>query len=375
MEESKVNFENVLALLNMVDDTSDTVDDDNSDIIESSQSTPRNLRSSASKVVDGGVASIAAFTNMFKQMITNKRDERVERESVPKVINCLVKVLSGMYRTLSNHGKHIKEIFEQLKSEKTDREKLLEQIQKKFEDMERKDRESLENIINEKVEKTEAVLEKKIDEEIEKRNTENKEFIINHIKEQKDNLEELCDRKLKDLETKCDEGRQREMKGTLIISSPERGQIRTEAEHRRRDWEDGSHGVESDLDMVIRMVYEKTGVWIPHCDVSACHRFGKARSHSYVLQIWNRKQYSAWEALSWMMLTGKGYSDKNIFINFMLTARRTELSKQVRMAKKDRKIAKYSIDQNGKIWIKKIGSDNDFYTVSSMEDLENFIAS
>ena len=72
-----------------------------------------------------------------------------------------------------------------------------------------------------------------------------------------------------------------------------------------------------------------------------------------------------------MMLTGKGYSDKNIFINFMLTARRTELSKQVRMAKKDRKIAKYSIDQNGKIWIKKIGNDNDFYTVSCMEDLEN----
>ena len=94
-----------------------------------------------------------------------------------------------------------------------------------------------------------------------------------------------------------------------------------------------------------------------------------------MLKIWNWKQCSAWEALSWMMLTGKGYSDKNIFINFMLTARRTELSKQVRMAKKDRKIAKYSIDQNGNIWIKKIGSDNDFYTVSCMEDLENFMAS
>ena len=165
------------------------------------------------------------------------------------------------------------------------------------------------------------------------------------------------------------------MKGTLIISSPERGQIRTEAEHRRREWQDGSYGVESDLDMVIRMVYEKTGVWIPYTDVSGCHRFGKARSLSYVLKIWNRKQHSAWEELSWMMLTGKGYYDKNIFINFMLTARRTELSKQVRMAKKDRKIAKYSIDQNGKIWVKKTGTEKDFFTVSCIEDLENLTTS
>ena len=59
----------------------------------------------------------------------------------------------------------------------------------------------------------------------------------------------------------------------------------------------------------------------------------------------------------------------------MLTARRTELSKQVRMAKKDRKIAKYSIDQNGKVWIKKIGNDKDFYTVTCMEDLENLMTS
>ena len=233
----------------------------------------------------------------------------------------------------------------------------------------------MEKIINEQVEKAEVALEKKIDEEIERRNTENLELINNSIKEQRDTLVEHSDKKIKDLEVKCDEGRQREMKGTLIISSPERGQIRTEAEHRRREWEDGSYGVESDLDMVIRMVYEKTGVWIPYSDVSACHRFGKARSHSYVLKIWNMKQYSVMEELSWMMLTGKEYYDKNIFINFMLTDRRTELSKQVRMAKKDRKIAKYSIDQNGKVWIKKIGNDKDFYTVSCIEDLENLMTS
>ena len=160
------------------------------------------------------------------------------------------------------------------------------------------------------------------------------------------------------------------MKGTIIISSPERGQLGTEAINRRQHWEDDTFGMESDLDMVLRMIYEKSGVWIPHSDVTACHRFGRAQAHSFVLRVWNRKPYSAWDNLSWMMMTGKGFSDQNIFINFMLTAKRTELSKQVRLAKKDRKIAKYSIDQNGKIWVKKSGGDN-FRTVSTFEDLEN----
>merc|ERR1712082_320353 len=109
-------------------------------------------------------------------------------------------------------------------------------------------------------------------------------------------------------------------------------------------------------DLVLRMIYEKTGVWIPYTDVSACHRFGKEKNHSFVLKVWNRKQYSAWDELSWMLKVGKGFSNQNIFINFMLTARRTELCKQVRLAKKDKKIIKYSVDLNGKICVKKIGS-------------------
>ena len=91
-----------------------------------------------------------------------------------------------------------------------------------------------------------------------------------------------------------------------------------------------------------------------------------------MLKVWNRKKFSAWDELAWGMLTGKGFSNnKNIFINFMLTARRTELSKQVRQAKKDKKIAKYSIDQNGKIYIKQIGGDNRYHPVKSIDDLNS----
>ena len=51
-----------------------------------------------------------------------------------------------------------------------------------------------------------------------------------------------------------------------------------------------------------------------------------------------------------------------------------ELSKQVRQAKKDKEISKYSIDQNGKIWVKQVGSKgkNDFKLVTCLEDLDKF---
>ena len=52
MEESKkINLDNVLALLNLIDNPADTSDDSDSEVIESTQSTPMRLRSAANKVV------------------------------------------------------------------------------------------------------------------------------------------------------------------------------------------------------------------------------------------------------------------------------------------------------------------------------------
>ena len=66
------------------------------------------------------------------------------------------------------------------------------------------------------------------------------------------------------------------------------------------------------------------------------------------------------------MLTGKGLSNNNIFINFMLTKARTEMSKQVRQTKKDKKIQSYSVDQNGNFFVKKNGHDQSYKFVSSI---------
>ena len=90
-----------------------------------------------------------------------------------------------------------------------------------------------------------------------------------------------------------------------------------------------------------------------------------------MLKIGNRQLFSAWEALNNAMMTGS-MSNDNIFINFMLTKARTEMSKQVRQLKKERKIQNYSIDQNGKFFIKKNGDDNSFEFIS-FEDIQKLV--
>ena len=99
MEESKkINLDNVLALLNLVENPAEAADDSDNEVIESSQSTPMRLRSTANKVVDD---SAAAFKKVFRLMMKTPKDDDDERESVPSVINCLVKVVSGMCKTIS----------------------------------------------------------------------------------------------------------------------------------------------------------------------------------------------------------------------------------------------------------------------------------
>ena len=185
-------------------------------------------------------------------------------------------------------------------------------------------------------------------------------------------LEKEFQKKHDELEKECDEGRQREMKGTLIISSPQRGNnINTLAVHRPLlDYQGNTLGMETDLDLVLRMVAAKTGVRFQISDVVACHRIGKKNSFSFVLKIGNRQPYSSWDALNHGMMTGNGFTNANVFINFMLTKKRTELSKQVRQARKDRQIMNYSVDQNGKFFVKKSVENNAWKQVFSIEDIQ-----
>ena len=64
----------------------------------------------------------------------------------------------------------------------------------------------------------------------------------------------------------------------------------------------------------------------------------------------------------------------NVFINFQLTETRAALGKAVRKVKSDGNIAGYSVDQNGRIKIKKNG-ENKYETVKSVDHMNGMLVS
>ena len=354
-----INLENVLQMLHTVDDISD-------DTVSSQESTeePALVDRLRGKAATTSATTVVQETIEKAKGILNtwiKDPEALEKEkttTMTTVINSIVKTLSRVMDSVAKQGKELKKIVDDLAKEKTQKDKLLEEIQKKYDALEARTKQDKEELADQ------------INEEIDAMTNHANNEVASLIKEQSDKHAKEIKNKIEYLENQCDEARQREMKGTLIVSSPGRGK-RTEAVIKTVSWDNNNTwGPEAELDMVLRMVYEKTGVGIPHRDVAACHRVGKWENHSFVLKIWNRKPFSAWEMLTEAMLTGKHFSRQNIFINFMLTPKRTEISKQVRKAKIDQQIQKYSVDQNGKIFVKKIGEDKDWHPIVSLEEIE-----
>jgi hypothetical protein len=360
-----INLENVLNLMNSVDIDSD---------LASNEGSPAPLGRKCKKgTVQEKIETARGFLSSMLNKDPKETDEDKEK-SLMTVVNSIVKVVSKVWDTVTEQGKEIRNILEKLTSEKTQRDILLDEIQKRYDELEartKQDKEDLETKARQTKEELEAQTKHDRD-ALEVKTNQAIEEVNSLIKENSDEHRKEVEKRIEFLEKQCDEGRQREMKGTLIVSSPGRGR-RTEAVIKTVHWSDNdTWGPEADIDMVLRMVHEKTGVRIPFMDVAACHRIGKWESHSFVLKIWNRKPFSAWEFLTEAMLTGKHFSRQNIFINFMLTPRRTEISKQVRKAKVDQKLQKYSIDQNGKIFVKKLGEDKDWYQIFCLDDIEKY---
>ena len=163
------------------------------------------------------------------------------------------------------------------------------------------------------------------------------------------------------------------MKGNILVSSPARGNKTTCMTPQARTGE-GQRGMESETEMVLRLIQEKTAVTIPLEDVVACHPMGKREKNTFVVRIINRKPGSAWELLTASMMKPSGMDkQKNVFLNYQLTKDRAALAKAVRQAKTDGKILAYSVDQNGKVKIKKIGSVGEYTTVTSEENMNGML--
>jgi hypothetical protein len=181
------------------------------------------------------------------------------------------------------------------------------------------------------------------------------------------------------LEAECDEVRQRGMKGNLIITSPNRADCASRAvQQTKPDRTTGAMRKETEAEMCVRMIHDKTGVEVPLQDIVACHALnGRGADTSYIIRIANMKPGSAWDILAAAILTGKNKVTKvnkvNVFINFQLTKRRGELMQLARKAKVDKRIVKYGADQNGRITVK-VKVDSRFEEVTCGLDLQRIIS-
>ena len=191
-------------------------------------------------------------------------------------------------------------------------------------------------------------------------------------------MEERLTKKCDELENDYDEARQRSLKGNLIISSPARTNARGNnipslAKHQVFWDRYGNQRCETDLEMVLRLVHMKTGVRINEHEVTACHPLGKRDRNTFILSVHNRTPMSAWETITRGMTADNNFSPDNIFINFQLTKRRGEMSKEVRLAKKQKLIRGYEIDANGRIFVRKIDNE-ETVEIIKMADIKAFFS-
>ena len=106
---------------------------------------------------------------------------------------------------------------------------------------------------------------------------------------------------------------------------------------------------------IIKLVQEKYDITIPESDIQACHRLP---NKSVLLKIWNRKEGLAWENLVRKIKSPENNSF-NVYFNFQLTNKRSNLLYECQMLKKTGKIDKFYSDENGHIKLKIKKDSND----------------
>ena len=202
------------------------------------------------------------------------------------------------------------------------------------------------------------------------------------VVKEKVNKEEmqLLRSKVKELEEEVDEARQRNMKGNLLISSPNKDAGSLLVRKKVRDQHSGVIKTESEVEMCVRVVLEKTGVAIPITDISACHALNNRGADStYIIRVTNMRPGSAWESLASCLLTGRCKKENkvvrkevNAFINFQVTPKRGSLLKAARLARQHNRQLKYGVDQNGRVTVK-VNERCKFEVVKSEDSLQEMI--
>ena len=74
-------------------------------------------------------------------------------------------------------------------------------------------------------------------------------------------------------------------------------------------------------------------------------------------------------------ITGSNFTQDNIFLNFQLTKKKSELVSAVRDARKAKTISKYGIDQNGRVSVKVRSTSKQWKEVATRSELDSLITS
>ena len=149
-------------------------------------------------------------------------------------------------------------------------------------------------------------------------------------------------------EDELDDEKQKNLKGKfMLISSDKTGKkswIKTDDELDKK----------SLVDHVSDLVFNKYGFKIPAEDFSSCYRL---YTGGLIFSLWNQKPRSTYTALC-AKIKSRDNLDTNIYINFMLTKRRSALLFETRKMKKTGRIDKFYSDENGSISVK-VGSQKE----------------
>jgi len=188
--------------------------------------------------------------------------------------------------------------------------------------------------------------------------------------------------KVKELEGECEDVRQRSMKGTLFLNSPHSSTADSLLLPRNTTVNEVLRK-ETPVEVVTRAIFAKTGVRVPEQDLQACHTLGRpgaSPNTSYIVRFSNLRPGSAWDILAAGLLTGRNKETKQnfdssvaLYLNFQLSRSKNQLAKVVRDAKRARRIAKYGIDQNGRVTVKVSVDSPSWVEVHSEEELTGLV--
>ena len=148
----------------------------------------------------------------------------------------------------------------------------------------------------------------------------------------------------RELEDEVDDYKQKNLAGKFVITCDRKrpSEVKTQEELAADGGDRALPG------HIVHLAKSKYGTTIKEDDISSCHYLPKG---GIFFSLWNQRPGSPAAALTEAIENSKEKT-KNIYINFMMTKRRSSLLFEVRRLKKDKKIARYYSDEKGVVTIK-----------------------